>query len=220
MEGVMHNTGYLATRPRRSGVLTGVVAIHVAGLTAMLMVSPYVADVIDPPPLVTRNIALQPDPPVIPPDDKPVVKSTRPDDRIMPKSPVLPSKPTEGSFARDPGPLNGAGSAEGIGDAFKFPPIDPPKDPVIVGPQFSGRNAQPPYPPGLQRLAIEGRVTVRVLVGVDGRPVRIEVVQTDHDGFLTATRDWGMRHWRFAPATRDGMPFQEWRTMTVRFSMT
>ena len=68
-------------------------------------------------------------------------------------------------------------------------------------------------------MDIEGVVTVRVLVGVDGRPLRIEAVKVDHDAFFTATRDWAMRNWKFAPATRDGVAFQEWRTMTVRFEM-
>ena len=71
----------------------------------------------------------------------------------------------------------------------------------------------------MQRLGIEGSVTVRVLVGSDGRPLRIEAVKVDQDSFLTATRDWAMKHWRFAPATRDGEPYEEWRTMTVRFTM-
>jgi periplasmic protein TonB len=49
--------------------------------------------------------------------------------------------------------------------------------------------------------------------------VRIEMVRTDQDAFFAATREWGMKNWRFKPATRDGAPFQEWRTMTVRFEM-
>ena len=212
----MLSNGYLESRPR-PGAIVAVIAIHAVGIGALLMIAPTVVERFDKP-LIGEMI----DAPKIPPeiDDKvtPKIRARtalpvdRPERRVD-------SKPTgsETALTNDPGPL--AGADDSLGGGIDIIDIDPVKDPVIVGPRFVGRNAQPPYPPALQRMNIEGAVTVRVLVGVDGRPLRIEAVKVDQDAFFTATRDWAMRNWRFAPATRDGVAFQEWRTMTVRFEM-
>jgi periplasmic protein TonB len=215
----MQSTNYLDTKARHPGALAAVVAIHAAGIGALMMIAPTVYERINKP-LIGEMIKLPPDPPKVVPDPMPKVerKTTTVIDKPTPK---VASKPADAGPALrdDPGPLTGAGSGEDLGSGIDWVAIDPPKDPVIVGPQFTGRNAQPPYPPGMQRLNIEGAVTVRVLVGTDGRAVRIEMVRADQDAFFAATREWGMKNWRFKPATRDGEPFQEWRTMTVRFEM-
>jgi periplasmic protein TonB len=215
----MQSTNYLDTKTRHPGALAAVVAIHAAGIGALMMIAPTIVETIAPA-LEGYNVPAPPIPPEIVPDPMPKVerKTTTVIDKPTPK---VASKPADAGPALrdDPGPLTGAGSGEDLGSGIDWVAIDPPKDPVIVGPQFTGRNAQPPYPPGMQRLNIEGAVTVRVLVGTDGRAVRIEMVRADQDAFFAATREWGMKNWRFKPATRDGEPFQEWRTMTVRFEM-
>jgi periplasmic protein TonB len=78
---------------------------------------------------------------------------------------------------------------------------------------------QPEYPPGLIRQEIEGSVTLRVLVGTDGRVKAIEPVRFDDEDFLKVTRVQALRKWRFLPATRDGAPVESWREMTVRFQI-
>ena len=214
----MMSSGYLETRPR-PGAMAAVIAIHAAGIGALMMIAPTVvsdgAKI-----LRTYNVP----PMTIPPEivDHPATKAKTETKTFVakPKTEVTPTFPAKGSeLSGDPGPLTGAGGGEGLGGGIDLIEIDPPKAPVIVGPQFTGRNPQPPYPPAMQRLNIEGAVTVRVLVGVDGRPLRIEAVKVDQDAFFAATREWAMKNWRFKPATRDGEPFQEWRTMTVRFEM-
>jgi periplasmic protein TonB len=216
----MQSTNYLDTKTRHPGALATVIAIHAVGISALVMMAPVVREIIDKP-FEGYNVPAPPIPPEILPDPTPKMerKTTTVIDKPTKK---VASKPAEAgpAFTQDPGPLTGTGSREGLGGGFEIINIDPPaRPPVIVGPQFTGRNAQPPYPPGMQRMNIEGAVTVRVLVGTDGRPVRIEMVRTDQDAFFAATREWGMKNWRFKPATRDGEPFQEWRTMTVRFEM-
>jgi periplasmic protein TonB len=213
----MMSTGYLETKPRPAA-MAAVIAIHAAGIGALMMIAPTVVDRIEKP-FEGYNVPI-PKPPVVVKEDQPKVNTER-QRNVDQVKPYVAPKPTGGDlgFTRDPGPLTGAGSGEGLGGGIDIIEIDPPKPPVIVGPQFTGRNPQPPYPSAMQRMNIEGAVTVRVLVGVDGRPLRIEAVKVDQDAFFAATREWAMKNWRFKPATRDGEPFQEWRTMTVRFEM-
>jgi periplasmic protein TonB len=214
----MMSTGYLETKPRPAA-MAAVIAIHAAGIGALMMIAPTVvtdAETI----LRTYDVPTV----TIPPEviEHPIIKPKTETKSFIdkPKTEVTPMLPARGSaLSDDPGPLTGSGSGEGLGGGIDIIEIDPPKPPVIVGPQFTGRNPQPPYPSAMQRMNIEGAVTVRVLVGVDGRPLRIEAVKVDQDAFFAATREWAMKNWRFKPATRDGEPFQEWRTMTVRFEM-
>jgi periplasmic protein TonB len=213
------STGFLDAKPRRPAAMVAVIAIHAAGIGALMMIAPTVKTII-PDILEGYNVPEATIPPEIVDDATPKTKTKTafPVDHV---ERVVKSKSTgtDPGLADDPGPLAGAGTGDGLGGGIDIIDIEPVKDPVIVGPRFTGRNPQPPYPAAMQRMNIEGTVTVRVLVGIDGRPLRIEAVKVDQDAFFAATRDWAMKKWVFAPATRDGVAFQEWRTMTVRFEM-
>jgi periplasmic protein TonB len=215
----MEHAGYLSARPRRPGMLASVVAVHLAGLAGVAMFAPVVTQIIrDQGGIPVIDITQPPPPPPVDDPQKPVIKTAEKPDTITRSLPVAGGVDTTRLAGEGETIITG-----GLGEGTIGPivtPIDPPVPPLINPAKFTGRNAQPPYPPGLQRMDIAGSVTVRVLVGTDGRPVRIEMVRADNDGFFTATRDWGMKKWRFMPATRDGVPFEEWRTMTVRFDLT
>ncbi len=116
----------------------------------------------------------------------------------------------------------------------KAPPVDfgPPEGtvgtivekakpaPLIVGPVVDPRyasNFQPAYPADEIRAGSAGRVTVRVLIGTDGRVKDIEKVSAASDSFWEATRRQALAKWRFKPATRDGEPYETWKTMNVSF---
>ena len=81
------------------------------------------------------------------------------------------------------------------------------------------RDFQPDYPIGKLRLEIEGSVTVRVLVGTDGRVRQVEILNATDPDFARATEKQALKAWRFKPATRDGVPVEDWQTLTVRFDM-
>lgn len=113
---------------------------------------------------------------------------------------------------------SGAGTETGIEKI-----IDPPaKSPVMIDasadPRFA-REFQPEYPAGERRLGNEGKVEVRVLIGVDGRVKLVERISAASEAFWLATERQALRRWRFRPATRDGVAIESWRTMTVRFEM-
>jgi protein TonB len=99
---------------------------------------------------------------------------------------------------------------------------DPPQAPVLVeakpDPRFASA-LQPPYPSAMARQEIEGKVVVRVLIGVDGRVKAVEPVSATDPAFHEATAAQALRRWRFRPATKDGVAVESWRTMTVRFQL-
>lgn len=79
---------------------------------------------------------------------------------------------------------------------------------------------QPPYPAAMLRLQMEGKVTVRVTIGPDGRVQDITLVNAPDPAFFEATRRQALSRWRFTPATRDGVPVVSEKVMTVTFRLT
>ncbi|MEI9850246.1 MAG: energy transducer TonB [Sphingomonas sp.] len=86
-------------------------------------------------------------------------------------------------------------------------------------PRFA-RDFQPDYPPPEIRSGREGKVTVRVRIGTDGRVKEVQQVQATSAAFFEATRKQALAKWRFKPATRGGVPEESWRTMNLRFELT
>ena len=85
-----------------------------------------------------------------------------------------------------------------------------------IDPRYAGL-FQPPYPPAEERAGTTGRVVVRVLIAVDGRVKQVERVLASSDAFYRVTEQRALSKWRFTPGTRDGVPVEAWRTMTVTF---
>ena len=81
------------------------------------------------------------------------------------------------------------------------------------------RSFQPDYPLGMLRQEIEGSVTVRVLVGTDGRVRQVQIIRATDPNFASSTERQALKAWRFKPATRDGQPVEDWQTLTVRFDI-
>lgn len=114
---------------------------------------------------------------------------------------------------------NGGGGDDmnsGIKDAN--PPPIPVFNAASRDPRFA-RAFQPDYPVAKLRLEIEGSVTVRVLIGTDGRVRQVQVIRATDADFAKATEKQALRAWRFKPATRDGIPVEDWQTLTVRFDI-
>jgi protein TonB len=115
---------------------------------------------------------------------------------------------------------------DGVGGDDDAPEIirELPKPPMPIfksalrDPRFA-RDFQPEYPIGKLRLEIEGSATVRVLVGTDGRVRQVQIVKASDADFAKATEKQALRAWRFKPATRDGIPVEDWQTLTVRFDI-
>ncbi|MES2045025.1 MAG: energy transducer TonB [Pseudomonadota bacterium] len=137
-----------------------------------------------------------------------VVPETHNDVKPVDQTPIDFTDHTEVIFPPADG---GAGTV--IPQQVKGPPIMIGAD---IDPRYAN-NFQPTYPPDEIRESRTGRVTVRVLIGIDGRVKDIEKVSAPSDSFWEATRRQALSKWRFKPATRDGEPYETWKTMNVSF---
>ncbi|NIJ65761.1 protein TonB [Sphingomonas leidyi] len=101
--------------------------------------------------------------------------------------------------------------------------VDPPKPaPALVGARRDPRYAdafQPNYPASELRAQRDGRVSVRVLVGPDGRVKAVEQVSATSAAFFEATKQQALSKWRFKPATRGGVAEESWMTLSVTFQI-
>lgn len=126
---------------------------------------------------------------------------------LTPKLPPLPPMGTEIGKAPDPTPL--------------APPAVIAKPVMVdafVDPRYQGL-LQPPYPAEEQRAGNSGRVVLRVLIGTDGRVKQVEKISAASEAFFAAAERQALGKWRFKPATRDGAPIEQWKTMSLRFEI-
>ncbi len=215
-------SAYENNTPRSKGIIMAgaVHAVIIAAVIAMPGIE--IPDKFNGP-FIAKPIAKpQPPEPVIedPPSKPRLAEQNKPrvPDQVLVDVSTFPIKPV-GTYSD----LDGSELAvAGTGDAIPFDPIRIAPEPVIVGARLNSRYAdrfQPAYPPGQLRLEREAEVTVRVLVGSDGRVKQIELVDSPHEDFWNATRKQALKSWRFTPATRDGKPFESWMTLKVRFEI-
>lgn len=218
----MHaDTRYHASAPR-SVSFGAALAINGAIIAGMIFAAPNII-VLKNPPIVMHPIDVKEAPPPPPVDQlKPELEKHITPTQPLPtiSDPVI-SHPTENrveatNLIGDP-PLPYAKPAEA------GPPVaaDPPKAvPVLIGATTDPRYAQdfqPEYPSQEIRAQRDGLVTLRVLIGTDGRVKAVEPVSATSDAFFAVTKRQALGKWRFRPATRGGVAEESWKTMTVRF---
>lgn len=197
--------------------------VMTAGPIAALVMGLQIKYIINDPPIL-NTYAVPPDQPPPPPDPKPQPKTkAAPTEQIyvppVPLTPPIPQTPIDLTPKLPPSPPMGPeiGKAPDIGPAIT-PAVIP--KPVMVDAFIDPRYQnllQPPYPPEEQRAGNSGRVVLRVLIGTDGRVKQVEKVSAASDAFFAAAQRQALGKWRFKPATKDGVPIEQWKTMSLRF---
>ncbi|MEO5866025.1 MAG: energy transducer TonB [Sphingomonas sp.] len=217
MQTLRYTDGYRPAAGTRPGSLTLTLLVGGAIVSAMFFVSPHFAR--DPETHIKGiNIPLDPPPP---PDPRPKPKQPpklerRSDIVVPPVQPVVKTDPAPMVKFTPTPPLSGDLAGEGTVPAK----IEPAKPPMLTGAELDQRyaaNFQPVYPADAIRDGREGHVTVRVLIGTDGRVREVEKLAAPSDSFFEATRKRALEKWRFRPATRDGVPYETWKTVGVTF---
>jgi protein TonB len=123
-------------------------------------------------------------------------------------------------------------AAEELAAAHEKPAAAPPapaKAPEHVAsvaapapPSFSAaylRNPAPRYPVAARRAGEQGTVTLKVLVGSDGLPQRLEVAESSGSSRLDTAALDAVRRWRFVPARRGATPIESWVLVPVVFRL-
>ena len=219
--------GFLEQRMSSPGSLTIVIALHAAGIAGlMLWKTEFVTNELKP--FIVRNIPDAPPPPPEKPvpEVKPEVRQKTTIDQVPPV--IRTERPTE--FALEPAPdikpvFNPGPIGDVIADPAPIPVPDPPKPVPVPEPvrkeatMLASSELQPPYPASEERAENEGSVTVRILIGTDGRVKSVEKVRGASEAFFRATEQQALRHWRFKPSTLDGRPVESRKIMTVHFRL-
>ncbi len=100
----------------------------------------------------------------------------------------------------------------------------PPSAPMgaQVPPRFDAdylQNPTPAYPPVSRRLGEQGQVTLRVLVGSNGLPEKIEVQLASGFERLDRAAIDTVAHWRFVPARQGDTAIPGWVLIPIRFAL-
>lgn len=93
-------------------------------------------------------------------------------------------------------------------------PPAPPREPVRTAAVVNSANCEKPeYPSASRRLEEEGTVSLRFLVGADGKVMQSEVEKSSGYKRLDEAARAGLSKCLFKPATVDGKPEQGWASM-------
>jgi periplasmic protein TonB len=155
------------------------------------------------------------------PRDPPVVEVLP-----VPPLPVPPERPTERTTRLEAPPQPGPPVEVPPSHRFTLPYTPPGNGGAVIGIEVARAPSQvallvaprPPYPAILLRQGVQGTVTLRVLVGIDGRPLRVEVEQGSGNRSLDRhAREHVLQRWRFEPARFEGRPIEAWAEIPIDF---
>jgi len=213
----------------RNVVIAGsVILFHVAALWALqsglihraveiIVPAEIIAELIEPPvPKV--------EPPPKPKPPVPVKQPVRKVEPVLPPPPMpvaiadptpAPNAPTGVTTPQPPAPPIAAPVA-----AAPAAPVAPPPPPKVELPSSDAdylQNPKPAYPPISKRLGEQGKVVVRVLIGVDGVAQRAEIRQSSGFDRLDQAALTTVQRWRYVPGKRGGVAEAMWFNVPINF---
>lgn len=200
---------------RRSSAISATLGFHAAVLLLLLAppVAKQIVPALKPDPIVVQVV----DPPPPPPPPPPVLEVQH---HVNPP-PVLTHVPPPPAPADPPPIVNQNPSTMGTPTTLEPPgpvvdsaPTE--TEPTPLG--YSRRHAVA-YPRKSVINNEQGTVILRVLIGSDGVPQRIEIEKSS--GFLAldrAAREAVMK-WRFTAGTKNGVPYTAWGRVPVEFQL-
>jgi periplasmic protein TonB len=100
------------------------------------------------------------------------------------------------------------------------PPAPPPAPVKVELPSSDAdylQNPKPAYPPISKRLGEQGKVVVRVLIGVDGNAQKAEIRQSSGFERLDQAALATVLKWRYVPGKRGGVAEAMWFNVPINF---
>lgn len=241
----MSGSTYLQQRSQRPlWGLAAVVLVHLAVLWALSL--GWAPQVMQKMPTVVQAMLLQETPPPAlppppprpaqalpppapkppPPPPAPVPPSRPPLTPETPPTPAAPAwvPPSEVPATASPAPSQAitAVSTPAAPSAVVNAPAAParPAAPVRTAATVSAAQCdKPDYPSASRRMEEEGTVSLRFLVGVDGKVLQSEIEKSSGFKRLDEAARAGLSKCRFKPATVNGQPEPAWASMTYTWRL-
>ncbi|UCV01047.1 energy transducer TonB [Acidovorax radicis] len=212
---------------RNTVIVGSVIALHVGGIWALQSgLVRKAAEVIVPAELLSEFIAppappkVTPPPPAPPPPPKPAPK-VAPRPAPMPvaiNDPVpAPNAPTGITTPQPPAPPMEAPAAPPAPAPAAPAPPAPPRIEMPSSDAAYLNNPKPSYPAISKRMGEQGKVVLRVLIGTDGLPQKVEISKSSGFDRLDRQAQEAVMRWRFVPGKRNGVPETMWNLVPVNF---
>ncbi len=176
-----------------------------------------------PPPPSVSPPPVSPAPPAATPPSPPLVPQVPPVEvAVKPSTTPSPAITTTASSNPQPTAAPAAASARASASASSSAsaPVPALSAPARATPPLrtpasvsAAQCVKPAYPSASQRMEEEGTVSLRFLVGVDGRVIQSEIEKSSGFPRLDEAARAGLAKCRFQPATVDGRPEQAWASM-------
>jgi protein TonB len=192
------------SRQTRTLTVAIVVGLHVAVVYALLQIDSVREQLAEIAPIMVSLIT-PPQVKVAPPVPEP--QKTKPVEPRRPKAvespPVITAPVTASSAVEAPAP-----QPEVVKPREAPAPAAPEPAPVSP-PRFDAaylQNPSPPYPALSRRMSEEGRVMLRVRVGVNGEAEQVELRTSSGYARLDQSALDTVKKWKFTPARQNGQP--------------
>ncbi|GAA4710317.1 energy transducer TonB [Sphingomonas lutea] len=211
----------LAQRGSAPNAMLVIIAVHVAGIAALMSAKMDIPIIPDFKPTIVDLIPAETPPPRNdpPPPDPAPQNSTL--DRPVP---LVPTPPVD-LPATDPTPMPLPDLSEIIRPAPQPQPPRadpvPPAPPVRVGPRLltAADRLKPPYPASKLASGEEALLRLRLSIDASGRVTAVDPVGPADGAFLAAARRHLIAHWRYRPATEGGRALATTMVITLRFQL-
>src|SRR6218665_3492231 len=166
-----------------------------------------------------------PPPPPAPPAPRPKAQAPRPAPMpvAMPDpAPAAPDAPIGVVTEQPPAPpmeapVVTAAPAPPVVPTPPAPPAPPPKIELPSSDAAYLNNPKPAYPAISRRMGEQGKVLLRVLIGSDGLPQKVEINQSSGFDRLDRQAQEAVMRWRFVPGKRNGVAEAMWDLVPVNF---
>lgn len=177
-----------------------------------------------PPPPKPPEPVKPPEPPKTPPPPKPVQPVLTPPPTPQTPTPATPEPPAvlAAPTAAPTAPAVQAAPPAPPPPAPPPAPVAPAAAPKVELPSSKAdylHNPPPEYPRMSKRLGEQGKVVLKVLIGPDGVPQKVELqTSSGFERLDKSAMDAAMR-WRYVPGKRGGVPEAMWYQVPIQFTL-
>ena len=218
---------------RTSVIVSSVVLFHIAALWAMhtgllqrvveVVVPVMAISQAEPPPPPPKppEPVKPPEPPKLTPPPKTPQPVLTPPPTPQPPAPATPEPPAvlAAPTASVTAPVVPAAAPAPPPPAPPPPPAAPAKVELPSSKADYLHNPPPDYPRMSKRLGEQGKVVLKVLIGTDGAPQKVELVTSSgFERLDKSAMDAAMR-WRYVPGKRGGVAEAMWYQVPIQFTL-